>query len=101
MSNKKTKICNEVYLKIYDMKKFDTKTIACNHPFFIGEVIVTEDQFSITIKKPDMSYMGATSKATIRKYYNETTVMGFNIPSGKYKLDESETNEDQLVVYYR
>ena len=59
---------------------------------------IKEDYISIT--KPNLDYRGKFQKPTKQGDFYHLTITG-ELPLGKFEFDEDDSNEDELVIYYR
>ena len=78
------------------LRRVTTKSL-----FFKGEIIYKIAGGKITFLKPDIDYRGKSITAhQDKKTKWFLTSIACDVPPGKYKFDEEESNEDQLVMYY-
>lgn len=80
-----------------------TKTIITaktNINFFTSEVILEIGEDFISIKKPDIDYIGKTVKFSHVGSEWYITTVSKKLPKGKFIFDE-ESTEDELIAYYR
>jgi len=76
--------------------------ISSKSNFFDGYLIIKDDGEKLTFRKPSIDYRGKIYKP---KYYKNSkifiTAIVSEMPLGKFDFDVNESNEDELVVYYR
>jgi len=79
--------------------------IFSRHEFFqCEEVVVSVTDDKITITKPTIDFIGRTSKCTT-KYIRKTSdhkqiCVGVVLPYGRYLIDEEDSNEDRIVIFF-
>jgi hypothetical protein len=61
---------------------------------------IIDDGESITISNPDIDYMKQTYKFHLVNNWKKTHFIS-EIPPGEYLIDEDESNEDQIKIYYK
>lgn len=69
--------------------------------FFKERILIKKYHDKIEFKHIDISYRGKTNKFTFskkRNYYH--TKLSIELPLGKFKFDEEESNEDIIVIYF-
>jgi hypothetical protein len=96
------------WVKFYKREKTNRLFYLCssNKFFKIGEEIITKvTQDCIRFTKPSLNYIGKTNIVTIQPLWKETHKLGFvsnvEIPlNQKLYIDEEESNEDRVVVYF-
>lgn len=89
---------NDRYVSIWAQK--NGSVAVCKREFFKGELKyeLTEDR--IIFRKPDISYTGHSVRTFFDKYAHRLYLATKEIPLGKFLIDEDESNEDQIVVYF-
>lgn len=53
---------------------------------------------SISIKRPDMEYMGKSFKATVVGNYTYVVQVTDQLDTGIYNIDFEDSNEDELII---
>ncbi len=96
---------NFVTLYSHNSKVGITNTMLYSHNQIMNNdsIIVKWDSEKITIKIPEMDYRGGayTPRAPNKRPSGKTVmIITDTLPFGKFLIDEDESNEDQVVVYF-
>ena len=65
------------------------------------DVIIDVREDYIKISRPDIDYNGKTYKLNKMKSGWYGTTLQMKLPLGKFLFDDEESNEDELIAYYR
>ena len=76
--------------------------IASKHPFFNNDrIIVKSDDECITLSVPNLDFRGKSCGTTvIGKEWRGLSVSNAPLQLGVFEIDEDESDEDELVIYY-
>ena len=82
----------------------DKTSIYCKHDFLRGEVIIRTDGNKLIFKKPSMDYVGkshvvSVNKKTSDNFQYRIALTADDLPTGQFKFDEDESDEDCKVVF--
>ena len=87
-----------------DIKKGGTyiysRNICSALPFFSESIICVSLHDRLVFAKPTLDYSGKQYKPSLIKQEYKFT-LPFELPIGKFKIDEEESNEDCIVVYFK
>lgn len=90
-------ICN-------NSSRFENKSnsISSKNSLFKEDIIVKydENEKKITFTLATIDYTGKTKKATVAGSGWYSLFINEDLPRGRHFVDEEESNEDQLVVYF-
>lgn len=96
----KKEITNILSFRNYTEKKIE---ISSNLDFFkLDRVVLKHDKIEkrITFKRPSISYLGKTYVVKQVCNISRINVVFNELIIGDFPIDEEESNEDQIVIYY-
>ncbi len=92
-------------IRINNGSKINHFFISSNHDFFKAEYVIVKVEYErLIFTIPTIDYNGKMLKSNI--HFNDDRWRHFTVVSellitGKFYIDEEESDEDKLVVYYR
>ncbi len=82
--------------------KHDTRRIATINPFFKESIVINIETTKVIFSKPMLDYTGKIVKFS--PYSTHPTyichINSNRLEKGVYVIDEEESNEDQVVIYF-
>ncbi len=89
-----------MYITINKGPYSHSRFISCGSDFFNGNIRCVNLHDKIMFSRPSLDYSGKQYKPTKGKYKYMFGV-AFELPLGSFKIDEEESNEDCIVVYFK
>jgi hypothetical protein len=89
------------YFRIYNRKlRRRDKKLVTNHPFFAQEVVVKIKHDSMIFYRPTLDGTARTQKPHFGSGSYRLSIASEDIEAGEWTMDEDESNEDRIVLYY-
>lgn len=88
------------YIRIHTRPFRRQRNISCRLPFFKGETVIKIEHDKILFTKPTIDHQGKVSTFSEDKSGCYHATVTCELPLGWFKIDEEESNEDCVVVYY-
>lgn len=93
------------YIQIYTAYNGKHRRIMVHPPFFAGNehYILKNINGGLQFTRPTIDYNGKVLKATLQPPHNNQFAfqVSADYPMGKFIIDEHESNEDKIVVYFK